>query len=73
MPVKSTTPSTEPKEFPKLMKSIKWGNVWLMETPNVGTLVKGGPNTGRIVGYHSRELYASTMRDYNQPVTLENV
>lgn len=66
--------SVELKTFPKLMAS-EGGNIWLMQSPTRGTLVK--PSTSyredRPSGFHSEGLDASEMQDYNEPLTLENL
>lgn len=66
--------NVELKTFPKLMVS-KGGNIWLMQSPTRGTLVKPSPSEleVRLPGFHPGVLDASEMQDYNEPLTLENL
>jgi hypothetical protein len=75
MGIKATT-CVQPcvKPFPKLMRGVKSGNIWLMTSVCGGTKVKAGENDTHPdmkIGHHHEGVF-SILEDYNEPLTLQN-
>lgn len=72
MSIKVTTgkAKAEPKGYPKIMKDSD-GLVVLFTSHDVGAVLQGDKNYS--VGYHSTSWCRGSFKDYNLPITLENL
>jgi len=57
--------------YPKLMKGVSSGSIYLMTSKGCGTRIVAGYR-GHTVGYVGDDWSMDNLKDYNEPLTLQN-